>query len=75
MGRLAGFKYRQVIQRLRALGFVLDRQARGSHEVWRRASTGRTAIVPNHRGDVPEPVVKSIVDQGGVSVDEFLAAK
>ena len=33
MGRLAGFTYRQVIRKLRRLGFAFDRQARGSHEM------------------------------------------
>ena len=32
MGRLAGFTYRQVIHKLRRLGFAFERQARGSHE-------------------------------------------
>jgi predicted RNA binding protein YcfA (HicA-like mRNA interferase family) len=34
MGRLAGFRYREIIRRLKALGFVFDRQAAGSHEIW-----------------------------------------
>jgi predicted RNA binding protein YcfA (HicA-like mRNA interferase family) len=29
MGRLAGFKYRQIIKRLKKLGFEFDRQAVG----------------------------------------------
>jgi predicted RNA binding protein YcfA (HicA-like mRNA interferase family) len=40
MGRLAGFSYREVVKRLRALGFVFDRQAAGSHEIWRHEETG-----------------------------------
>jgi len=31
MGRQAGFKYRQIIKKLKKLGFVFDRQAAGSH--------------------------------------------
>ena len=34
MGRLAGFRYRKIVQRLKALGFQFDRQAAGSHEIW-----------------------------------------
>jgi hypothetical protein len=34
MGRLAGFKYREVVKRLKRLGFQFDRQAAGSHEIW-----------------------------------------
>jgi predicted RNA binding protein YcfA (HicA-like mRNA interferase family) len=40
MGRLSGFKYREIVRRLRALGFVFDRQAAGSHEIWRHAVRG-----------------------------------
>ncbi len=34
MGRLAGFKYRKVVKRLKQLGFEFSRQAAGSHEIW-----------------------------------------
>ena len=34
MGRLSGFRYREVVRRLRAFGFEFDRQAAGSHEIW-----------------------------------------
>ena len=34
MGRLAGFKYRQIIKKLKALGFEFFRHAAGSHEIW-----------------------------------------
>lgn len=33
MGRLAGFQYRQIIKKLKKLGFEFDRQAAGSHEI------------------------------------------
>ena len=33
MGRLAGFRYREIIKRLKQLGFEFDRQAAGSHEL------------------------------------------
>ena len=45
MGRLAGFKYRQIIKRLKRLGFEFDRQAAGSHEIWYNSNTkGRRKI-------------------------------
>jgi len=34
MSRFAGFKYRQIIKKLKKLGFEFDRQAAGSHEIW-----------------------------------------
>jgi hypothetical protein len=32
MGRLSGFKYRDVVQKLRTFGYIFDRQGPGSHE-------------------------------------------
>ncbi|MCY4577738.1 MAG: type II toxin-antitoxin system HicA family toxin [Chloroflexi bacterium] len=72
MGRLAGFTARQVIRKLRRAGFVFDRQARGSHEIWRHPETRRRAVVPFHPGDLPEGLVRSIIRQGGITTDEFL---
>lgn len=48
MGRLAGFRYREIVQRLKRLGFQFDRQAVGSHEIWSNAATGRHTTIPNH---------------------------
>ena len=34
MGQLAGFRYRDIVKRLKALGLEFHRQAAGSHEIW-----------------------------------------
>ena len=73
MGRLAGLSAAEVIRRLRRAGFVFDRQAKGSHEIWRNPATRRRTTVPNHPGDLPEGTVRAIVREAGLSVDEFLA--
>ncbi|NQS89985.1 type II toxin-antitoxin system HicA family toxin [Patescibacteria group bacterium] len=39
MGRLTGFHYRDVVRQLKVFGFVFDRQAAGSHEIWFNKST------------------------------------
>jgi predicted RNA binding protein YcfA (HicA-like mRNA interferase family) len=75
MGRLAGFRYREVVQRLGQFGFVFRRQAAGSHEIWFNAETGHFTTIPNHPGDLPEGTLRAILKQAGVSVDEFLAAR
>ncbi|WP_201800076.1 type II toxin-antitoxin system HicA family toxin [Beggiatoa leptomitoformis] len=46
MGRLSGFKYREIVSRLRALGFELYRQAAGSHEIWYNATTNCYTTIP-----------------------------
>jgi hypothetical protein len=35
MGRLTGFRYREAARKLRAFGYLFDRQGPGGHEVWR----------------------------------------
>ncbi len=72
MGRLAGFRYRDIVRRLKAVGFRFDRQAAGSHEIWFNESTNRYTTVPNHSGDMPEGTLRAILRQAGVSADEFL---
>jgi predicted RNA binding protein YcfA (HicA-like mRNA interferase family) len=53
MGRLAGFSYREITKRLKTLGFVFDRQAAGSHEIWYNEATDKYTTIPNHPGDMP----------------------
>lgn len=72
MGRLGGFRYREIVRRLRALGFAFDRQAAGSHEIWFSPGTHRYTTIPNHPGDMPEGTLRAILRQAGVDVDEFL---
>lgn len=75
MGALAGFRYRDVVKRLKRLGFVFDRQAAGSHEIWYNPTTKRYTTLPNHSGDMPEGTLRAILSQAGVSIDEFQSAK
>jgi predicted RNA binding protein YcfA (HicA-like mRNA interferase family) len=72
MGRLAGFRYRQVARRLKRLGFEFNRQAAGSHEIWSNRATGRLTTIPNHPGDMPEGTLRAILKEADVSVDDFL---
>ncbi len=72
MGRLAGFAYRKIIKKLRKLGFVFDRQAAGSHEIWFNPETGCYTTIPNHPGDMPEGTLRAILKQANVSAEEFL---
>ena len=72
MGRLSGFKYREIIRRLKRFGFEFDRQATGSHEIWFNSETGRYTTVPNHPGDMPEGTLRAILKESGILPDEFL---
>ncbi len=62
-----------VIRKLRRAGFVFDRQAKGSHEIWRNPHTGRRVVVPHHPGDIPKGTLRQIIQQTGLTVEEFMA--
>jgi predicted RNA binding protein YcfA (HicA-like mRNA interferase family) len=72
LGRLAGFRYREIVRRLKAFGFAFDRQAAGSHEIWFNSLTNRYTTVPNHSGDMPEGTLRAILKQAGIAPDDFL---
>jgi Predicted periplasmic or secreted lipoprotein len=72
MGQLSGFRYREIIQRLKQLGLQFDRQAAGSHEIWYNPANNRYTTIPNHPGDMPEGTLRAILKQAGISVAEFL---
>lgn len=75
MGRLAGFRYREIVNRLKREGFEFDRQAAGSHEIWLNPTTNRYTTVPNHPGDMPEGTLRAILKQAGISPETFLSRK
>lgn len=72
MGDLAGFRYREVIKRLKALGLQFHRQAAGSHEIWFNPVLNRYTTIPNHPGDIPEGTLRAILKQAGVEAKVFL---
>ncbi|MDQ2775861.1 MAG: type II toxin-antitoxin system HicA family toxin [Acidobacteriota bacterium] len=72
MGRLAGFRYREVTRKLKIFGFEFNRHAAGSHEIWFSPTTNRYTTIPNHSGDMPEGTPRAILKQPGVEPDQFL---
>lgn len=72
MGRLAGFRYREIVRRLKQLGFEFDRQAAGSHEIWFNPKTRRYTTIPNHPGDMPEGTLRAILRQAGIEAEMFV---
>ena len=74
MGRLAGFRYREIVRKLRMCGFEFDRQAAGSHEIWFNPRADRYTTVPNHPGDMPEGTLRAILRQAGIEPTDFLRA-
>ena len=74
MGRLAGFRYREIARKLKVLGFAFDRQAAGSHEIWFSDAANRYTTIPNHPGDLPEGTLRAILRQANIDPDDFLHA-
>ncbi len=74
MGRLAGFKYREVARKLRTFGFLFDRPGPGSHEIWRQTVTGRKVTLPHHTLDMAEGTLRAILREAGIDVEKFLKA-
>ncbi|MFZ2456815.1 MAG: type II toxin-antitoxin system HicA family toxin [Candidatus Altiarchaeia archaeon] len=73
MTKLSPLNTRDVIKKLRKAGFIFDRQAKGSHEIWYNPETKRRTTVPNHPGsDLPKGTLRAIIDQAGLSVEEFM---
>jgi predicted RNA binding protein YcfA (HicA-like mRNA interferase family) len=74
MGRLAGFKYREVARRLGAFGYAFDRPGPRSHEVWRNVATGRKVTLPHHSRDMAEGTLRAILREADIKLDDFLKA-
>ena len=74
MGRLSGFRYRDVVKRLRTFGYGFDRHGHGSHEIWRHAATGRKVTIPHHAKDMAEGTLRAILRETGIDVNDFLNA-
>lgn len=64
---LRNHNWREIVKVLTKFGYVLDRQHE-SHMIFKNAS-GNVVPVPRH-GPV-KPTIKSILDQAGISLDEF----
>jgi len=72
VGRLSGFRYREIVRKLKRCGFEFDRQAAGSHEIWFNAKSNRYTTIPNHPGDMPEGTLRAILKQADVDPEVFL---
>ena len=75
MGRLGGFSYRDIVKKLKKLGFEFHRQAAGSHEIWHTPVTNKYATIPNHTGDIPEGTLSAILKQANINTETFLGSK
>jgi len=72
MSKIPALSARKVIRALKRAGFVEDRQ-KGSHLVLIRSETQARTVVPVHAGrTIKEPLLRAIVRDANLSVDEFI---
>ena len=67
--------YAELTRGLRALGCVLKRQAKGSHEIWHNPSVNRSTVIPKPSGDFPKGTLAAILKQLGISRDDIEGAR
>lgn len=70
MTKLPVLSAKQVIKVLERAGFVL-RKSKGSHRTYVREA--RRVTVPYHTTDIKPGTLLSIIEQSGLSRDEFIA--
>lgn len=74
MSKLPSVPARDVIRVAEKLGFAFDRQ-RGSHAVYVRAADLRRLVIPVHKGrDLKPGTLRGLIDDMGLTVDEFNAS-
>lgn len=71
MTRLVPLPYRKVRRALLSLGFV-EAGRKGSHVHFRHADGRRTQVPRHAREDIGRGLLREIIRQAGVSVEEFL---
>jgi mRNA interferase HicA len=71
MTRLPGLKPRQVVTALERHGFVVIRIV-GSHYQLFNEKTRRHTTVPYHNRDLPRGAISAIIQQAGLTREEFL---
>ena len=71
MARISPLSYRDVIKKLRKLGFVFRRSTGGSHEIWWNEKTRKTCVVPHHK-EIKAGTLHSILKQANINQDKFL---
>ncbi|MEX0621485.1 MAG: type II toxin-antitoxin system HicA family toxin [Candidatus Woykebacteria bacterium] len=74
MTKLSPQKPREVISKLKKIGFVIDHVS-GSHYIMFKPRTKTRIPVPYHVKDLKTGTLRSIIKQTGLSVEEFSKIK
>ena len=71
MSKLPEISYRELIRKIRKAGFVFDRQAKGSYEIWYHPEKILRTTIPNHSKPISKTTLRAIINQIGLSIEEF----
>jgi len=71
MPKLPAVSPKKLLRFLSKLGFQTDHTT-GSHFILYNPVNGKRAVVPFHTKDLPKGTLMSILDQAGISRDDFL---
>jgi predicted RNA binding protein YcfA (HicA-like mRNA interferase family) len=72
MAKLPSLTARKVVRALQRAGFIEDRQ-KGSHLVLIHPGTKARTVVPIHAGrTIKLPLIRAIIRDAGLSLDEFV---
>ena len=64
--------YRELTKAAKKLGFSFFRQAKSSHEIWRRESDGKQTTIPNYgRKAIKRKTLKAILGDFGIHWKKF----
>ena len=69
--RLPAVRPRQVVRALERAGWQVHRQ-RGSHLSMKKEGSPFLVTVPMHRRDVPKGTLRGIIEDAGLTVEEFV---
>ncbi len=71
MPKLPTVKPKELIRKLKSLGFIED-HITGSHFILYHPVSKRRAVVPFHLRDIPEGTLSSILRESGITRQEFI---
>jgi predicted RNA binding protein YcfA (HicA-like mRNA interferase family) len=73
MTKFPAYTDKEIIKKLRKLGFVFQRQAKGSHEFWVNLETHQRVLIPRHAGKtLSRKTTKGIIKATGKTLEEFV---
>ncbi len=71
MPKLPSFKPREVVKRLKQLGFIKHHQV-GSHLTMKHPKTAKRAVVPMHLKDIKKGTLLAILREADIEKEDFL---